>query len=112
MKEIKAYIHSNRIAAVIAALKGSSAWGGDARGRQNNLTLYVVKGSLTPLHEAERRYSIELGDEVVNEYKLELHCNDEHADEFVNVIAASARTGQPAAGWIYVTDVGYARAIV
>ena len=111
MKEIKAYVHSNRVAAVIAALKSSSAWGDDTRGRQHNLTLYVVKGSLTPLHEAERRYSIELGDEVVNEYKLELHCSDEHADEFVQVIAIAARTGQPAAGWIYVTDVGHAQAI-
>ena len=112
MKEIKAYVHSNRVAAVIAALKGSSAWGDDAGGRQHNLTLYIVKGSLTPLHEAERRYSIELGDEVVNEYKLELHCNDESVDEFVKVIAASARTGQAGAGWIYVTDVGYAQAII
>jgi nitrogen regulatory protein P-II 1 len=111
MKEIKAYIHSNRIAAVIASLKSSVAWGDDAHGRQNNLTLYVVKGSLSPLHEAERHYSIELGDEVVNEYKLELHCDDEDAQEFVDVIAASGRTGQPAAGWIYVTDVGYAKAI-
>lgn len=26
MKEIKAYLHSNRVAAVIAALKNSGAW--------------------------------------------------------------------------------------
>ncbi|WP_431273234.1 P-II family nitrogen regulator [Variovorax ureilyticus] len=112
MKEIKAYLHSNRVAAVIAALKGSPAWSAGANGRGHNLTLYAVKGSLAPLHEAERRYSIELGDEVVNEYKLELHCDDDQVDEFISVIAAAGRTGQPGAGWIYVTEVHRAEPIV
>lgn len=112
MKEINAYLHSNRVAAVIAALKSSPAWGDDATGREHNLTLYVVKGSLTPLHEAERRYSLELGDEVVNEYKLELHCEDEQVDGFVTTISGAGRTGQPGAGWIYVTNVERAEPIV
>lgn len=111
MKEIKAYVHANRIGAVIAALKGSSAWDG-AVGRggtdTHNLTVYVVKGSLLPVDERERHYSIELGDEVVNEYKLELTCADEHADELVEVIRTSARTGQPNAGWVFVTEVARA----
>lgn len=112
MKEIKAYLHSNRVAAVIAALKSSTAWGNESLGRRHNLTLYVVKGSLAPLHEAERRFSLELGDEVVNEYKLELHCDDEHVDEFVTAIAGAGRTGQAGAGWIYVTNVQHAQPIV
>lgn len=112
MKEIKAYLHSNRVAGVIAALKASTAWGTESAGRRHNLTLYVVKGSLAPLHEAERRYSIELGDEVVNEYKLELHCEDEQVDEFVTVIAGAGRTGQAGAGWIYVTNVWHAQPIM
>jgi len=112
MKEIKAYVHSNRVAAVIAALKNSATWGDEADGRRHNLTLYVVKGSLLPLDQAERRYSVALGDEVVNEYKLELHCEDDQVEEFVNVISASGRTGQPGAGWIYVMDVQQARAIL
>lgn len=111
MKEIKAYLHSNRVAAVIAALKNSGAWGTDATGRRHNLTLYVVKGSLLPLDEAERRYSVALGDEVVDEYKLELHCDDVQVDEFVEIIANSGRTGSTGAGWIYVMDVQSARAI-
>lgn len=111
MKEIKAYLHSNRVAAVIAALKSSTAWGNESAGRQHNLTLYVVKGSLAPLHEAERRYSLDLGDEVVNEYKLELHCEDQDVDEFVAAIATAGRTGQAGAGWIYVTSVQHAQSI-
>lgn len=77
MKEIKAYIHRNRIAEVISALKSSVAWTAVGSG-EHNLTVYMVKGSLVPLDDGERRYSVDLGDEVINEYKLELHCGDEH----------------------------------
>ena len=70
-----------------------------------------VKGSLVPLDDDERHYSLDLGDEVVNEYKLELHCADEHVDELVNTIRASGRTGQANSGWIYVADIASAVAI-
>lgn len=104
MKEIKAYIHRNRVAEVISALKSSVAWttiGDD----EHNLTAYMVKGSLVPLDEGERRFSVELGDEVINEYKLELHCSEDHVDELVKIIVASARTGRVNSGWVYVMDV-------
>jgi len=104
MKEIKAYVHSNRIADVISALKESSAWSDSGSG-DHNLTVYMVKGSLVPLDDAEKRYSVELGEEMVNEYKLELHCSDAFADELVQVISRVARTGQVTAGWIYVIDI-------
>ena len=107
MKEIKAYVHSNRIADVISALKASSVWSACGNG-DHNLTLYMVKGSLLPLDDSEKRYSVELGEEVVNEYKLELHCSDEYADELVEVISRVARTGQVTAGWIYVIDIAQA----
>lgn len=107
MKEIKAYVHSNRIADVIAALKASSAWSAGGNG-DHNLTVYMVKGSLVPLDDSEKRYSVELGEEVVNEYKLELHCSDEYADELVEVISRVARTGQVTAGWVYVIDIAKA----
>lgn len=104
MKEIKAYIHRNRVADVISALKSSVAWttvGND----EHNLTAYMVKGSLVPLDEVERRFSVDLGDEVINEYKLELHCSEDHVDELVKIIVASARTGRANSGWVYVMDV-------
>lgn len=111
MKEIKAYVHANRIAEVIAALKSSDAWG-QADGGRHNLTAYVVKGSLLPINERERHYSVELGDEVVNEYKLELHCDDEHVNDLVEIIRRTARTGQSNAGWVYVTEVQQALPVV
>jgi nitrogen regulatory protein P-II 1 len=104
MKEIKAYIHSNRIAEVISALKTSVAWSAVGSG-EHNLTVYMVKGSLVPLDEGEHRYSVDLSDEVINEYKLELHCSDDHVDDLVKIIVASGRTGQANSGWVYVMDV-------
>jgi nitrogen regulatory protein P-II 1 len=105
MKEIKAYVHANRIAEVIAALKDSAAWGTVSGANPHNLTVYIVKGSLVPIDDRERQYSMELGDEVVNEYKLELLCDEAHVDELVAIVRAVARTGQANAGWVYVTDV-------
>lgn len=111
MKEIKAYVHTSRVADVIAALKTSPAWA-TACGRDHNLTAYMVKGSLVPLDDKERHYSVELGDEVVNEFKLELHCEGEHVDELIAIIRAAGRTGQANAGWIYVVDIAAAIPIV
>jgi nitrogen regulatory protein P-II 1 len=111
MKEVKAYVHSSRVADVIAALKNSPTWGGQRAGRRHNLAVYVVKGSIMPLDSGEQHYSMDLGDEVVNEYKLELLCEDGEVDEIVAAIQASARTGQAVAGWITVTEVVQAIAI-
>jgi nitrogen regulatory protein P-II 1 len=111
MKEIKAYVHGSRVADVIAALQDCPAWGSVRAGRRHNLAVYVVKGSLLPLDPNEQHYSMELGDEVVNEYKLEMLCEDTEVDEIVAVVQASARTGQPVAGWITVTEVSQAIAI-
>ena len=111
MKEIKAYVHRSRIADVIAALKSSPVWGGERGDSQHNLAVYVVKGSLLPLDSSERRYAVDLGDEVVNEYKLELLCEDGEADVLVDALIAAARTGQSVAGWITVSDVARAVSI-
>lgn len=105
MKEIKAYLHRSRVADVVEALKNSPAWGGARGHRRHNLALYIVKGFLLPVDEAEKSFSIELSDEVVNEYKLELICEDTEVDEFVSALVAAARTGQKIAGWITVTDL-------
>jgi len=105
MKEIKAYVHSTHISAVITAIKDSPAWGGAAGAKRHNLATYIVKGSLVPMDRSERHYSMDLGDEVVNEYKLELICEDDEVDALVDALIAAARTGQAVAGWVTVTDL-------
>ncbi|MDO9235763.1 MAG: P-II family nitrogen regulator [Aquabacterium sp.] len=105
MKEVKAYVHRSRVADVIAALKDSPMWVGERGGRWHNLAVYVVKGSLLPLDSNDQHYSMDLGDEMVNEYKLELLCEDTEVDQIVAALHAAARTGQSVAGWITVTDL-------
>ncbi|MEW5756459.1 MAG: P-II family nitrogen regulator [Pseudomonadota bacterium] len=102
MKEIKAFIHRNRAADVIRALKGAG---------YGNLSVVDVKGMLEALDEREREYSIELGEETITEVKLELVCEDGRVAEAVRLIKENARTGQPQAGWIYVSEVANVHAI-
>ena len=73
--------------------------------RRHNLAMYMVKGTLVPLDSDEQHYSMDLGDEVVNEYKLELLCEDDEVDQLVAALHVAARTGQAVAGWITVTDL-------
>lgn len=105
MKEVKAYVHRSRVADVVAALKDSPAWGGVRGDRRHNLALYIVKGFLHPDDSAEQRFSLDLGDEVINEYKLELLCEDSEVAALIAAISAAARTGQRLSGWITVSDL-------
>lgn len=111
MKEIKAYVHRNRIAEVVSSLKESAVWA-VAAGGEHNLTVYMVKGTLVPLDDRERQFSVDVGDEMINEYKLELHCADEHAQDLVEIIRVAGRTGHRNSGWIYVADIQQALAII
>ncbi|MBI2770445.1 MAG: P-II family nitrogen regulator [Burkholderiales bacterium] len=105
MKEVKAYVPHERVADVVAALRDSLVWGGSKGDRRHNLAVYVVKGfALSPQTE-DHHFSMALGDEVVNEYKLELICEDAEADGLVAAIVAAARTGQALAGWITVSEL-------
>ena len=97
MKEIKAFIYRNRAADVIRALKGAG---------YGNLSVVDVKGMLAALDERERDYSIELGEETITMVKLELVCEDEsRTAEAAHIIRDNARTGQPEAGWIYISEI-------
>jgi nitrogen regulatory protein P-II 1 len=51
---------------------------------------------------------MELAAAVVTEHKLELVCADEAAEALIDVISQAAHTGQPEAGWVFVSDVQHA----
>jgi len=103
MKEIKAFVHRNRVADIIHALRNARFCGGNC-----NLSAVDVAGMLQDLDTQEKNFSLELGEEVTNEVKLELVCEDERADEAVRIIRENGRTGQEIAGWVYVIDIGTA----
>jgi len=96
LKEIKAFIHRNRVADVIHALKKAGF---------RDLSVIDVKGILKALDSQEQEYSIEIGEKVITEVKVELVCEVNQLDEAVDIIRDNAHTGQPDAGCIYVSDI-------
>jgi nitrogen regulatory protein P-II 1 len=96
-KEVKAFIHRNRVADVVNALNKAGF---------HNITVVDVQGLLKALSSKEQSYSVEIGQKVVREVKLELVCdNESRLAEAVYAIRENAKTGQPSAGWIYVTEI-------
>lgn len=97
MKEIKAFVHRNRIADVVRALAGAG---------YGNISIIDVKGLLKALDAQEQEYSVEIGEKVITEVKLELVCEDEsRMAEAVRIIRDQGQTGQPEAGWIYISEI-------
>lgn len=103
MKEIKTFVHRNRVADIVHALR-NAGYCGDVC----NLSVVDVTGTLQALDTQEQGFSLELGQEVITEVKLELVCENERADEAVRIIRENGRTGQKTAGWVYVIDIGAA----
>jgi nitrogen regulatory protein P-II 1 len=60
---------------------------------------------LEALNEQEQEYSVELGEMVVTEMKLELVCRCDEVDRAVALIQKNGSTGQANDGWIYVTTI-------
>ena len=67
MKEIKAFVHQHRAADVIEAIKATAAWTAHAgAAEQHHLSVTQVQGTLRPVDQAERHYSVDLGLEAVS----------------------------------------------
>ena len=105
MKEIKAFIHKNRVASVIEALTDQVYLDPANPRRCRNLNVAATQSLLRALDAQEQHYSVELGQSVINESKLELLCDDDQVESLVALIERTARTGQAEAGWIYVSDI-------
>ena len=105
MKEIKAYVHRNRIADVIDALEGSGLVARTSVPGVRNINVTSIHSLLKPVDTIEQQYSVELGEAVIAEVRLELVCEDDQVDALVELIEKTARTGQVVAGWIIVSDI-------
>lgn len=105
MKEIKAFIHKARIAAVVEALKAAQVTVKGHPGGARNVNVASIQSLLPAINSREQRYSMDLAEPVIEEYKLELLCADDEAEALAKIIAAAGRTGQAEAGWVYVTSV-------
>jgi nitrogen regulatory protein P-II 1 len=101
VKEIKAFIRQHRIANVLQALRDLKA----ADISYHNITVSQVQRPLVSEDPAQQHYAMDLAEAVVSEYKLDLVCTDEVADELIGAITTAAHTGLPDAGWIFVSEV-------
>ena len=101
MKQIKAFIHHVRSAAVVEALRDAG---------YKNLTLLDVKGTLKPLSESEQDYSSEAG-VVVSEVRISLVCDDTEVKEVTDIIRHAGRIGPNISGWVYVSPIDQAMPI-
>ena len=70
------------------------------------LSIIDVQGLLRALDSKEQQYSVEIGQKVVTEVKLEVVCeNESRTTEAISLIREQATTGQTEAGWIYASDI-------
>jgi nitrogen regulatory protein P-II 1 len=63
MKEVKAFVHRGRVAEIVHALSTAG---------YRHLTVIDVRGLLRALSVREEQYSIELGERVTHEVRLEM----------------------------------------
>lgn len=105
MKEIKAFIRQHRIADVLAALRDAGLCDPNAGAGCHNITVSQVQRPLASADPTQQHFSMDLAEAVVQEYKLELLCADDLVDTLMDLISQSAHTGQPEAGWVYVSEI-------
>ena len=96
MKEVKAFVHRHCVSDLLRGLRDSGF---------ERVSVFDVKGTLHALSAREQRYSVELGEPVVEEMQIELCCDDAQVAGAVEVIRRHGRTGRADAGWIYVSGI-------
>ena len=94
MKEIKAFIHPHRTAAVIQALRDSGVCDTQAEQVCFHIAISQVQCVHATGDSTQQHYSVELGEPVVLQTKLELVCDDEAADVLVDLIVRHGHAGQ------------------
>jgi nitrogen regulatory protein P-II 1 len=96
MKQVKAFVHHIRSAAVMDALRDAGV---------TNITLLDVKVTLKPLSESEQAYSVEVGVVIISEVRISLVCDDADVVRITDIIRRSGRIGSGVSGWVYVSPV-------
>lgn len=102
MKEIKAFIHPHRAAAVIQALRNSGLCDTEAGPACCHIAVSQVQCVQGASEVAQQHYSVELGEPVVPQIKLELVCSDDAADALVELIARTGHAERDCSGWVQV----------
>jgi nitrogen regulatory protein PII len=96
MKEIKAFIHRNRAADVFRELKAAGF---------KRFSFNDVQGTLRALDKQDRDFSVEFGEEVTSEVKIEFVCDDDRVRDAIDLLEKCGRTNRRVSGWVFVTSV-------
>ena len=102
MKEIKAYIRPDMIERVVDALDEAGISG---------MTVIHVQAIGAGSDPAHQKLSVELARKYSQVVKLEIICEDEEGEQFLELICRSGRTGQKGDGMVFVSDVAEALSI-
>lgn len=102
MKQITALLHANRLSDIVHALEAAG---------ERRLSVVHAQGLLQASSSREQDYSVELGERVTQEIRLDVFCEDARVDELVTLIQLHARTGLKRSGWIFVTSLEAAHPI-
>ncbi|MDP3946350.1 MAG: P-II family nitrogen regulator [Lutibacter sp.] len=95
MKEIKAFVKPNRIQKIIDALTDNGF---------KSMTLSQAEGTgAFKAKDAKPSLDFHITDSPV--IKIELVCQNEEAQEVIELILANGKTEEPADGIIYLTDI-------
>jgi nitrogen regulatory protein P-II 1 len=102
MKQIKAFMHPNRISSVVQALRDSGLCDISAGSGCHNLTVTTVQRLFTSTDPSQQHYSVALAEPVVDEVRLELVCDAQLADQLSAMIVHAVQAGP---GWVFVSDL-------
>lgn len=96
MKEVKGFIRNRKAEEVVDALEAEGFC---------CMTLIHVMGLGRISDPEEAQLSVRIAERFSEMVKLVVVCNDEHAEQVIDIIRRYARSGQPGDGIIYVTPV-------
>ncbi|MCF7797695.1 MAG: P-II family nitrogen regulator [Lentisphaeria bacterium] len=103
MKEIKAYIRTNKVEKTLAALKKI--------GIQNMTVIDVMALGQGMLDRADYKYSMALVERYSTIAKLEIIVPDNQSERTVETIRSAAYTGESGDGLILVSSVEFAQKV-
>jgi nitrogen regulatory protein P-II 1 len=96
MKEIKAYIRASSLEKTVEALNEKGAPG---------ITIVTVHPVGYGFNSRFSLSEVEITKKYYDITKIELVCDNEDLDAFINVILDNAHTGSPGDGLIFLSDV-------
>jgi nitrogen regulatory protein PII len=96
MKLLKAFVHRNRVPAILQALADHGF---------HRLSVLDARGTLSAVRPEEEELGLAAGTPLIQETQIEVVCDDARVDEAIAQFDLHARIGVATAGWIYVSDV-------